>query len=55
MLLGTVLLLSQAAFPFFGAEARTSAVQAATNDSARHDKVIMLVVDGLSVDEFTGT
>lgn len=53
MLLGTVLLLSQAAFPFFGAEARTSAVQAATNDSARHDKVIMLVVDGLSVDEFT--
>lgn len=38
MLLGTVLLLFQAAFPFFGAEARS--------------KVIMLVVDALPVADF---
>src|SRR5690606_39374211 len=53
MLLGAMGLLLKAAFPFLGAEARTSPVQAAANDSARHDEVIMLVVDALSVDDFT--
>src|SRR5690625_3148584 len=67
MLLGTVLLLFQAAFPFFGAEARSSAAAAlesrvatlgsstaATNDGPDiGEKVIMIVVDALSVADFT--
>lgn len=47
------MLLLQAAFPFFGAEARPAATLSIQN-TPRHDKVIMLIVDTLTVEELTG-
>ncbi|MFS8582929.1 MAG: LCP family protein, partial [Limnochordales bacterium] len=48
-----MVLLLQAAFPFFGAEARPAATLSIQN-TPRHDKVIMLIVDTLTVEELTG-